>query len=110
MVWFDRQTGLGFTNAHWEAITPEQCRWFAPMCPDFVLKLKSPTYELYSLQMKSVEYIENGAQLAWLIDPEAQQIHYYLPQMAVQILHRPQTLFGEKVSPGFAMALTLIRF
>lgn len=98
------------SNPHWEAITPEQRRRFAPICPDFVLELKSPSDELYPLQMKSVEYIENGAQLAWLIDPEAQQVYCYRPQVAMQILHRPQTLSGETVLPGFVMDLTLIGF
>jgi Uma2 family endonuclease len=98
------------SQARWEAITPEQRRRFAPICPDFVLELKSPSDDLGPLQKKLMEYMENGTQLAWLIDPETQQVHCYHPGKTVQILQRPRTLAGETVLPGFVMDLTLIGF
>ncbi len=58
-------------KSRWERLTPEQRRKFAPLCPDFVVELKSPTDDLATLQAQLQEYIDNGAQLAWLIDPEA---------------------------------------
>ena len=53
----------------WEALSEEEQESFAPLCPDFVVELRSPTDSLASLQEKMLEYIENGAQLGWLIDP-----------------------------------------
>lgn len=120
-VVFDSSTGFTLPNgairspdtawiglSRWEAIAPEQRRRFAPICPDFVLELKSPSDELNTLQVKLEEYIDNGAQLGWLIDPEAQQVHCYYPKGAVEILNQPKTLCGGVVLPNFVMDLTLI--
>ena len=52
-----------------EKLTPEQKRKFIPLCPDFVVEIRSPTDSLRALQAKMQEYITNGAALGWLIDP-----------------------------------------
>jgi Uma2 family endonuclease len=90
-------------QARWDALTPAQRRRFAPLCPDFVLELKSPSDDLATLQSKLQEYIDNGAQLGWLIDPETQQVHCYRPGQPVQIWERPASLAGDPVLPNFAM-------
>lgn len=54
------------------------------------------------------EYVDNGARLGWLIDPEALQVHCYCPGEPVRILARPQTLSGEDVLPGFTLDLQTI--
>lgn len=95
-------------KSRWERITPEQRRKFAPICPDFVLELKSPTDDLATLQAKLQEYIDNGAQLGWLIDPETQTVYCYQPGQAVQRLKQPSTLSGKTVLPNFVMDFTLI--
>jgi len=51
-------------------ITAEQKRKFLPLCPDFVIELRSPSDPLATLQAKMEEYVENGARLGWLLDPE----------------------------------------
>lgn len=95
-------------QSRWERLTPEQRRKFAPICPDFVLELKSPSDDLASLQAKLQEYIDNGAQLGWLIDPETQQVYVYRPGQTVQTLERPASLAGDPVLPSLVMDLTLI--
>lgn len=92
----------------WERLTPEQRRKFAPLCPDFVLELKSPSDELSTLQAKLREYMDNGAQLGWLIDSENQQVYCYRAEQPVQRLDQPSALSGETVLPNFVMDLTLI--
>ncbi|MFS8802296.1 Uma2 family endonuclease [Synechococcus sp. R6-10] len=92
----------------WQQLTPEQRRRFAPLCPDFVLELKSPTDELAILQAKLQEYLDNGSQLGWLIDPESQRVYVYRPGQLVQVLERPTSLSGDPVLPGFVVDLTLI--
>jgi len=95
-------------QSRWERLTPEQRRKFAPICPDFVLELKSPSDDLASLQAKLQEYIDNGAQLGWLIDPETQQVYVYRPGQTVQTLERPAGLAGDPVLPSLVMDFTLI--
>jgi Uma2 family endonuclease len=96
------------TQPRWYALTPEQRRRFAPLCPDFVLELKSPNDELSTLQAKLQEYMDNGAQLGWLIDPDACQVYCYRPGQPVQVYDRPDTLSGDPVLPHFTMDFTLI--
>ncbi|WP_448572873.1 Uma2 family endonuclease [Trichothermofontia sp.] len=95
-------------KARWDALTPAQRQKFAPICPDFVLELKSPSDDLAPLQAKLQEYIDNGAQLGWLIDPELQHVYVYRPGELVQVWERPASLPGDPVLPNFVMDLTLI--
>jgi len=95
-------------QSRWDALTPQQRRKFAPICPDFVLELKSPSDDITTLQAKLQEYIDNGAQLGWLIDPETRQVYCYRPGQTVQVFNHPDTLSGDPVLPNFAMDFTLI--
>ncbi len=70
----------------WNALTPEQQVKFAPICPDFVVELRSPSDSLKDLQEKMQEYIANGAQLGWLIDRKNQRVEIYRPGKDVEIL------------------------
>lgn len=47
----------------WEALTPEQREGFIPLCPDFVVELRSKTDSLKDLRTKMQEYLDNGTQL-----------------------------------------------
>jgi Uma2 family endonuclease len=89
----------------WDALTPEQKRKFPPLCPDFVVELRSESDSLETLQAKMQEYLDNGARLGWLIDPKTQQVEIYRPGQPVEILDNPQTLSGEDVLPGFVLDL-----
>ena len=73
----------------WEALSPEERRGFAPICPDFVLELRSPSDNLRVLQDKLQEYIDNGAQLGWLIDPVDRVVYVYRPEETVERLEAP---------------------
>jgi Uma2 family endonuclease len=79
-----------------------------PLCPDFVIELRSPSDSLSLVHEKMQEYIVNGAQLGWLIDAERQQVHLYRPGSSSQILDKPMTLSGEAVLPGFILDLAPI--
>jgi Uma2 family endonuclease len=89
----------------WNALTPEQQEKFAPICPDFVIELRSRTDSLKELQEKMQEYIENGAQLGWLIDRKNKRVEIYRPGKDVEILDNPASLSGENVLPGFVLNL-----
>ncbi len=92
----------------WEALTAEQRRGFVPLCPDFVVELRSATDSLAKLQEKMQEYLENGAQLGWLINPQNQQVEIYRPGQSVEVLESPLELSGETVLPGFMLNLRRI--
>jgi Uma2 family endonuclease len=92
----------------WEALTPQQRRGFVPLCPDFVMELRSASDSLTKLQEKMQEYLENGAQLGWLINPQNQQVEIYRPQQTVEVLDHPTELSGEDILPGFILNLRRI--
>lgn len=93
---------LGFRLA---MLTAEQKEKFLPLCPDFVIELRSPSDRLPDLQAKMEEYIDNGAQLGWLIDPEKRQVFIYRPDAPVRHLSNPTALSGEPLLPGFVLPL-----
>ena len=86
-------------------LTAEQRKKFLPLCPDFVLELRSPTDSLSVLQDKMQEYMENGAQLGWLIDPVRRQVFIYRPDLPVEQLEKPDSVSGEPLLPGFRLDL-----
>lgn len=92
----------------WDALTPEQKDSFAPLCPDFVVELRSKTDSLKKLQEKMQEYIDNGAKLGWLIDRQNRRVEIYRPGQDVEILQNPATVSGEDVLPGFVLDLAEI--
>ncbi|MHB1562044.1 MAG: Uma2 family endonuclease [Isosphaeraceae bacterium] len=92
-------------NERWKALTPAQRKVFAPICPDFVVELRSPSDALGHLQEKMQEYLEQGTRLGWLLDPLTGMVEIYRPSRPVERLERPSTLSGEDVLPGFVLDL-----
>jgi len=92
----------------WEALIPDQRKKFPPLCPDFVLELRSDSDRLARLQSKMQEYIDNGAQLGWLIDPVQRKVWVYRPNIAVECLENPVLVSGDPVLPGFVLLLESI--
>ena len=90
-------------NERWEALAEEDQEVFSHICPDFVVELRSPSDSLRHLQQKMEEYIANGAQLGWLIDPFERKVHVYRPQTNVEVLDDPETVSGEPLLPGFTL-------
>ena len=89
----------------WDALTPEQRERFAPLCPDFVVELRSKSDSLKTLQEKMQEYIDNGARLCWLINRQNQQVEIYRPGKEVEVFESPKTLSGEEILPEFVLNL-----
>lgn len=81
---------------------------FAPICPDFVIELRSKSDNLRKLQNKMREYIENGARLGWLIDPYEKRVHVYRADKTSEIFDNPKSVSGEDVLRGFELDLTEI--
>lgn len=92
----------------WDALTQQQQDGYPPLCPDFLIELRSPTDSLEELQAKMREYIDNGARLGWLINPQDRQVEIYRQEQLVEILQAPLVLSGEDVLPGFELSLRRI--
>jgi Uma2 family endonuclease len=89
----------------WQSLTPEQQERFPPLCPDFVIELRSRTDRLKPLQEKMQEYLSSGLQLGWLMNPQDRQVEIYRPGQDVEILSYPVVLSGEAVLPNFVLEL-----
>ncbi len=89
----------------WDALTPEEQDEFPPICPDFVVELRSKSDRLKMLEEKMEEYLLNGAGLGWLIDPLQKRVHIYRPGSPVEILNQPQEVSGEPLLKGFVLNL-----
>ncbi|MBC7797697.1 MAG: Uma2 family endonuclease [Pyrinomonadaceae bacterium] len=96
----------------WNALSEIDKEKFPPLCPDFVIELRSKSDSLKKLKRKMLEYIENGAELGWLIDPFGRDVYVYRSQNLVEnepeILDDPKTISGESVLQGFELDLTEI--
>jgi len=89
----------------WEALSEEEQDSFAPICPDFIVELRSKSDSLPVLQAKMQEYLSQGVQLGWLIDPKARLVELYRPGQGVEVLQEPAVLSGETILPGFILDL-----
>ncbi|MEH1906237.1 MAG: Uma2 family endonuclease [Nostoc sp.] len=93
----------------WNALSPEQQERFAPICPDFVVELKSRSDNLQTLKEKMEEYMnEPGIQLGWLIDRKQRKVYIYRPGLSEECLDNPATVSGESVLPGFILNMSKV--
>jgi Uma2 family endonuclease len=107
----DRSPDVAWVEqSRWASLTPEQQRKFPPICPDFVLELLSPSDSLTAAQAKMREYLNSGARLGWLLNPEAKQAEIYRAGQPVEVLQAPNMLSGESVLPGFTLSLDWLWF
>ncbi len=127
IVW-NRQTGLGivFSSStifslpgggdrapdaawvqldRWQSLTQAEREGFPPLCPDFVIELRSRTDRLAPLQVKMQEYLSSGLRLGWLINPQQSQVEIYRQGQSVEVKDLPAELSGEDVLPGFSLYL-----
>jgi Uma2 family endonuclease len=120
-VAFDSSTGFKLSNgavrspdvswiaiARWNALTDKQKRGFAPIDPDFVIELMSPTDDLLELQQKMSEYMACGVRLGWLINPDEKQVEIYRQGQDKQMLSSPTSISGEDFLPGLTVDLAEI--
>ena len=90
-------------NERWNSLTSKEQEQFPPLCPDFVVELRSPTDRLKILMTKMEEYIANGAQLGWLIDPLERKVYIYRPGVAAEVLDDPKEVSGGPLLKGVVL-------
>ena len=86
-------------------LTTEDKRGFGHICPDFVIELRSQSDSLAPLKAKMEEYMENGARLGWLIDPQNKRVYVYRPDSEIETLENPENLSAEPELKVFALEL-----
>ncbi len=86
-----------------QTLSEKEQEGFAPIAPDFVIELRSPTDRLNVLKEKMLDYVQNGVRLALLIDPSTRQVAIYRPQKAVETLVDGETVSCEPELPGFIL-------
>jgi Uma2 family endonuclease len=120
-ICFDSSTGFKLSTGdkspdaswikleRWNALSAEQKQKFAPICPDFVVELRSASDNLKPLQEKMQEYMrEPGVQLGWLIDRKNRRVYIYRPGLPEECLENPATVSGDPVLPGFVLNMSKI--
>jgi Uma2 family endonuclease len=96
------------SRGKWNALTPEQRESYAPVCPEFIVELRSKTDTLGTLQQKMDQWIANGAELGWLIDPFEKTVHIYRPGNTPKLLDHISQVAGEGPVAGFILPLDRI--
>ena len=81
---------------------------FPVFAPDFVIEVRSPDDRIGPLREKMEEYIANGVQLGWLIDPMERTVTIYSSAQPPRVLDRPAAVTGEGPVAGFVLSLERI--
>jgi Uma2 family endonuclease len=115
---FDSNTGFELPNgatrapdAAWVSkdrlgkLTDKQKRVFLPVCPEFVIEIQSPSDSLPQLKRQMHEWIDNGAQLGWLIQPDVREVVVYRPGNPPELFQNLDRIEGEGPVAGFVLDL-----
>lgn len=92
--------------SRWKALTPREQAGFPPLCPDFLIEVRSQSDSRPVLELKMQQWIENGAQLAWLIDPVEASVSVYRPNEPTETLERPDIVIAHAPVSGFEFRTT----
>lgn len=117
---FDSSTGFTLPNGavrspdiswvsrdKWDSLSKEDKEKFAPICPEFVVEVRSKSDDLVYLLNKMEEYMANGCQLSWLIDRFDRKVYVFAANHeVVQYQSLDMQLYGEPVFPGFVLDLS----
>ncbi len=87
------------------ALPPESREGYWHLCPAFVIELRSKSDRLPVLREKMREYLANGAQLGWLIDPLTRTVEVYRPGCEPVVLGTLEAIPGDGPVAGFTLDL-----
>jgi len=89
----------------WNSLTAKQQEVFLPICPEFLIELRSASDRLPELRAKMDIWIANGARLAWLIDPFRKVVEIYRPGRDPECLEGGSFVEGDGPVDGFVLEL-----
>ncbi|MBT1703148.1 Uma2 family endonuclease [Fulvivirgaceae bacterium PWU20] len=95
----------------WHNLSEDEKNRFAPICPEFIIEVKSKTDHLPDLKAKMKAWLKNGALLGWLIDPVEEIVYVFKPDVKeeIKIEGFDQKVLGEGPVDGFVLDLTLLK-
>jgi Uma2 family endonuclease len=91
--------------SRWNPLPEAQKRSYAPICPDFVIEVRSGSDRLAASREKMEMWIANGAELGWLIDPERRVVEVYRPGESVEVFEDPTSVRGTGPVRGFELVM-----
>ncbi len=91
------------SQGRWDALSREDQRRFAPLCPEFVIEVLSESDARRTLEAKMQLWLANGAQLAWMIDPYAATVGIFRADGSSETLYRPETVEAGAPVAGFRL-------
>ncbi len=96
------------SESRWNALSREDRRRYAPICPEFLIEILSISDSRPVLEAKMLTWIANGAQLAWMIDPYEATLSMYRSGSDVEVLHRPASVEAGQPVAGFRLSTLLL--
>lgn len=88
-----------------DVLTPAEKAGLPNLCPDFVVELVSAYDGLSATQQRMREWIDNGAQLGWLLDPDHRTVHIYRPNRDPDVIVGAKSISGDPPIHGFTLDL-----
>jgi Uma2 family endonuclease len=92
----------------WNALSSDEQKRFGRIVPEFVIELRSASDNLVELQTKMEQWIANGTEVAWLIDPSRKTVEIYRPEEVPEIHAQPTSVQGSGPVAGFKLVLARI--
>lgn len=115
---FDSSTGFKLSNGaerspdlawilheRWASVKEADRKRFAPICPDFLVEIRSSEQRMAPLKEKMEEYIACGCRLGWLIDPQQRETRVYFENGDIHTVPFSEVLSGGNVLPGFSLRM-----
>jgi len=97
------------SRARWSSLSEEDKNKFAPLCPEFIMEVRSKSDTLEDLKKKMTTWIANKAQLAWLIDPVEKKCYLFHSDGSVEVIEGfDKKIKAEKPVEGFELDLSLL--
>jgi Uma2 family endonuclease len=90
----------------WNALTHAQQAGYPPLCPDFIIEVRSQSDPRRAVEEKMQLWLENGAKLAWLVDPIDANVTIYRPGQPAELLARPEIVRAAAPIAGFELPCT----
>lgn len=89
-------------------LSEHQRERFLPFAPDFLIEILSPSDSLPDLDMKMEQWIANGVQLAWRIDPFGGTVAIYRAGEPRVVLEKPELVAGTSPVAGFNLKMARV--
>jgi Uma2 family endonuclease len=92
----------------WNTLPREEQKRFGRIVPEFIIELRSETDSLPDLKAKMQLWIDNGVDIAWLIDPYERSVTVYRPGAEPEVHTNPTSVQGTGPIAGFELVLSRI--